>query len=244
MPPHSRFARGSRVKIRSRFLTEFVGWLAALVFRALSRTLRFHGQFETPGTDCSAAADRGYIYTLWHDEILIPLAWQAIRRPKVAALVSRHQDGAYLARFMHHIGIRSIRGSTARGGDQALRELLRLGEDWHIFITPDGPRGPHHVAKPGPVFLASKTGRPILPVVSIAERAWHIRGSWTGLHIPKPFSRGYYLVGAPILVPPDLSRDEIEEHRARLQSEVLRLESKLAALVRGETPAAPQRRAA
>lgn len=126
-----------RLKIRSRLLTRFIGWLVALVFRLLSRTLRLRGLLEADFTDCSVETRRGYIYALWHDSILIPLARQALERPPVAALVSRHQDGAYLASFMHHIGIRSIRGSTARGGDQALRELMRLGDDWHIFITPD-----------------------------------------------------------------------------------------------------------
>ncbi|MGE5195257.1 MAG: lysophospholipid acyltransferase family protein, partial [Deltaproteobacteria bacterium] len=186
------------MKIRSRFLTKFAGWLVAVIFGALSRTLRLRGLVETGYTDCSIETRRGYIYALWHDAILIPLARQALERPHVAALVSRHQDGAYLAEFMHHIGVRSIRGSTARGGDQALRELMRLSGDWHIFITPDGPRGPHHVVKPGLVYLASRTGRPVIPMVSHFGSAWQIRGSWTGLLVPRPFSRGWYLIGAPL----------------------------------------------
>ena len=232
------------VRIRSRLLTKFLGWLVGVTFRALSRTLRLRGLVEAEHTDCSIETRRGYLYALWHDSILIPLARQALERPPVAALVSRHQDGAYLAEFMHHIGIRSIRGSTARGGDQALRELLRLGDEWHIFITPDGPRGPHHVVKSGLVYLASRTGRPILTMVSNFENAWHIRGSWTGLLIPKPFSRGWYMIGEPIVIPADLSREQMEFHRARVQSEMDRLEQKLARIVAGEEPAAHFRRAA
>jgi lysophospholipid acyltransferase (LPLAT)-like uncharacterized protein len=232
------------VKIRNRYLTKFVGWLIAAVFRLLSRTLRLRGFLEAEQTDCSVEARRGYIYALWHDSILIPLARQALKRPNVAALVSRHQDGAYLAEFMHRIGIRSIRGSTARGGDQALRELMRLGDDWQIFITPDGPRGPHHVVKSGLVYLASRTGRPIIPIASHFGDAWHIRGNWTGLLVPRPFSEGFYLVGEPLLIPPELSREQIEFHRARVQAEMDRLERKLARIVAGEVPAAGSRRAA
>ena len=117
------------MKIRNRYLTKFAGWLIATIFRWLSRTLRLRGLVEVDFTDCSVETRRGYIYALWHDSILIPLARQSLERPNVAALVSRHQDGAYLAEFMHYIGIRSIRGSTARGGDQALRELMRLEDD-------------------------------------------------------------------------------------------------------------------
>ena len=145
---------------------------------------------------------------------------------------------------MHHNGISSIRGSTARGGGQALRELMRLGDGWQVFITPDGPRGPHHVVKSGLVYLASRTGRPILPMVSQSGSAWHICGSWTGLHVPKPFSRGWYLVGAPLTIPPDLSREEIDLHTARVQSEMDRLKQKLDRIVAGDQPAADYRRAA
>jgi len=230
------------VRIRSRLLTRLVGWSVALLFKLLSRTLRLRGFLESDYTDCSVETRRGYIYALWHDSTFIPLARQALKRPLVAALVSRHQDGAYLAEFMRQIGIRSVRGSTARGGDQALRELMRLGDDWQIFITPDGPRGPHHLVKSGLVYLASRTGRPILPVVSHFQNAWHVSGKWTGQLIPKPFSGGWYLVGAPLFVPPDLSRDAIEAQRTRVQREMDRLDEKLRRIV--AEPATTLRRAA
>ena len=222
------------MRIRSRVLTKFIGVSVALLFKLLSRTLRLYGFLEAERTDCSHDTRREYVYALWHDEIFIPLARQALTRPRVAALVSRHQDGAYLAEFMRQIGIRSVRGSTARGGDQALRELMRLGTGWQIFITPDGPRGPHHVVKSGLIYLASRTGRPILPVVSHFENAWHIRGKWTGQWVPKPFSRGWYLVGEPVIIPRDLTREEIELQRNRVQREMERLEAKLLRLVEGE----------
>jgi hypothetical protein len=232
------------LRIRSRLLTKLAGWLVAVLFRSLSRTLRLRGLVEAEFTDCSVETRRGYIYALWHDSILIPLARQSIERPNVAALVSRHQDGAYLAEFMHYIGIRSIRGSTARGGDQALRELMRLGDDWHIFITPDGPRGPHHQIKPGLVYLASRTGRPIVPMLSHYDNAWNVRGNWTGLLIPRPFSRGCYLFGEPLTIPPDLSRERVESYTARVQAEMERLERKLARIVNGEESPETYRRAA
>src|SRR5579859_2718765 len=108
------------MRIRSQFLTKFVGWLAATVFRALSRSLRFREICEADGIDPSVVTRQGYIYALWHDSILVPLAKKTLSGTNVAALVSRHQDGAYLAEFMRYCRIRSVRGSTARGGDQAL----------------------------------------------------------------------------------------------------------------------------
>jgi lysophospholipid acyltransferase (LPLAT)-like uncharacterized protein len=232
------------MRIRSRALTKIVGWIAGMIFAALSRSLNLRGFCEVDGTDPSFSTRQGYIYALWHDSILVPLAKKVISRTKVAALVSRHQDGAYLAEFMRYCRIRSVRGSTARGGDQALRELIQVGGNWNIFITPDGPRGPHHEIKPGLVYLASRTGRPIIPVASHCESAWHVRGSWTGLVVPKPFSRCTYLLGEPLKIPADLSRDQIEFHTSRVQAEMDRLEHKLARIIRGEGPLESVRRAA
>ena len=226
------------MRIRSPLLTKLIGWSAAQLFRALSRTLRYRVFHETAGLDPSFGNIAPYIFALWHDSILIPLARQSISLTKVAALVSRHQDGEYLAEFMRVTGIRSVRGSSARGGDQALRELMRVEDEYQIFITPDGPRGPHHQIKSGLVYLASRTGRPIIPVAIHFGNAWHIPGKWTGQYIPKPFSENWYLVGAPVVVPPDQSREQIEMYRARVQSEMDRLEVKLGRIVRGEEPAA------
>ncbi len=222
------------MRIRNPTLTRLIGWLAALIFRTLSRTLRFRALCEAEGIDPSLPLPRGYIFALWHDSILIPLAKQSIALTNVAALVSRHQDGAYLAEFMRVNGIRSVRGSSARGGDQALRELMRVEDDWQIFITPDGPRGPHHEIKSGLVYLASRTGRPIVPAASHFGNAWHIPGKWTGQYVPKPFSLNWYLIGAPLTIPPDQTREQIEAHRVRVQAEMDRLEKKLGEIVRGE----------
>lgn len=232
------------MRIRSRYLTAFVGWFVALLFRALSRTLVFDGHTEAPLTDPSYRPSRTFIYALWHDSILIPLARAALERPKIAALVSRHQDGSYLSEFMRHIGVKSIRGSTNRGGDQAIRALIEEADDWHIFITPDGPRGPHHEIKEGIVYLASRTGRPIVPIVSLYPSSWHLKGNWTGLWIPRPFSRCYYLLGEPLTIPAELSREQLARQRDRVQSEMDRLEAKLARIARGEEPAETHRRAA
>src|SRR6185369_6171521 len=118
------------------------------------------------------------------------------------------QDGSYLTEFMRHVGIRGVRGSTNHGGDQALRELMRATSDCHVFITPDGPRGPRRVLKEGIVFLASRTGRSIVPCASGCTRAWSFQGRWTDLTLPKPFSRAIYVLGPPIHVPPGISRDD------------------------------------
>jgi lysophospholipid acyltransferase (LPLAT)-like uncharacterized protein len=236
------------MRIRSKLLTKFAGWAIATVMKGLLRTVRITGYVEQPATDPSLDAEQSFIYSLWHDEILIPLAMQDRARAPIAALVSRHQDGSYLTEFMGHLGVRSLRGSSNHGGVEVLRQLMQETAGYHIFITPDGPRGPHHELKEGIVFLASKTGLPIVLIASVCENAWYVPGKWTGLVLPKPFSRATYLLSRPIRVPAELTREELTEWQARVQGEALRLEEKLREVVAGRMrapePALVVRRAA
>lgn len=233
------------MKIRSRMLTKFAGWMLGRLFRIWARTLRYEELLECAGTDPSFATNRSYLYALWHDAILVPIAKKSLDPSlQVAALVSKHQDGAYLAEFMQQTGIRSIRGSSKHGGSEAVRQLMREGENCNIFITPDGPRGPKWQIKSGIVFLASQTGMPILPVASHCYNGWLIRGNWTDLAVPKPFSRVVYAIGSPLEIPPDLSRAELEVQRLRVQAEMERMARKLEAHVRGLPVEEPVRRAA
>jgi hypothetical protein len=114
--------------------------------------------------------------------------------------------------------------------------LLREANSRHVFITPDGPQGPRRELKSGIVFLASQTGIPIIPTAFSCSRAWVVQGSWTDLLIPKPFSDAYLLLGTPIHVPPDISRDELERYRLRIQGEMDRLDRQALDLAAGRQP--------
>jgi lysophospholipid acyltransferase (LPLAT)-like uncharacterized protein len=233
------------LKIRSPLLTKTAGWTAAMVFRSLFRTLDLDIELEEGSIDPRCSESRPALFSLWHDSILIPLAHKCrLRANNISALASRHQDGMYLVEFMNHIGVRSIRGSTNHGGVRALRELIREANHSHIFITPDGPRGPRRVMKDGILFLASQTGLPITPVASTCLNGWSIQGSWTDLAIPKPFSRTVCIVGPAISIPPDLSRDDLDLCRERVQREMDRLEARVQAKASGEFTSTPARRAA
>src|SRR5262249_45232191 len=155
--------------------------------KALARTLTHVCRTEWP--DGESPVDPRLppsLFCLWHDAILIPLATlsQVKVRWPIHPLVSRHQDGSYLAEFMAQLGGRCIRGSMQRGGDPAVRSRLPLKDGAHIYITPDGPRGPRREIKPGIVFLAAQTGMPIIPVGTAGTAGWRIAGKWTDLYVP------------------------------------------------------------
>ena len=162
------------MKIRSRLLTRLLALAAVLLCRLLFLTCRKRWQVEAPDINpYSDTGGRRNLYCVWHDQILTTVFF---RRPqRVAALVSRHQDGSYLADAMQFVGITPVRGSSSRGGAQAMRQMLDAARELHVVITPDGPRGPRRQVKDGIVFLASHSGRPIVPTATVCRRGWRVR---------------------------------------------------------------------
>jgi lysophospholipid acyltransferase (LPLAT)-like uncharacterized protein len=113
--------------------------------------------------DTLLAESKRMIIAFWHaQQLMMPLAY---RGSEAYVLISRHGDGELIQRIITRFGLRAVRGSSTRGGMEALRELIRLGRSGvDLVITPDGPKGPRHVAKMGVVQLAKATGLPIVPL--------------------------------------------------------------------------------
>ena len=97
--------------------------------------------------------------------------------------------------------------------------------NYHVAITPDGPRGPRRKMKTGIVFLASHSGRAIIPSVYACHRGWRIRGNWTDMLMPWPFTTIYATGGPPFVVPPNLDREEMQQYVERLEREMERLQA-------------------
>lgn len=158
-------------------------------------------RFEIAGRehlDACRGSARPFIYALWHCEIL-PLIWFHRRTP-ASLVVSAHQDGQILADAAVVWGFDLIRGSSTRGGAEAMRGILRaLARGSDVAITPDGPRGPARQVKSGVIKAAGQARVPILPVRALIARSWQLR-SWDGFHIPKPFTTIQITYGKPVSV--------------------------------------------
>jgi hypothetical protein len=227
------------VKIRSRLLTKLVTVVGVMVIRLLFGTCRLRAVTEAPGSNCyESTGDRRYLYCLWHDQLLMTVF--SGRPQKMAGLVSGHRDGSYLADAMQSVGIAAVRGSSKRGGSRAMAELLQRVRDFHVAITPDGPRGPRRKIKTGIVFLASRSGRAIIPGAYACHHSWTIRGSWTDMMIPWPFTVIHAHGGPPFVVPPNLERGELEQYARRLEQEMERLEKLVTAAASGHATNQPQ----
>jgi lysophospholipid acyltransferase (LPLAT)-like uncharacterized protein len=173
----------------------------ALLAAALIRLLRATVRLRHDGDATVRAWEREgrrFILAFWHRHML--LMRYCYRGERVTMLISRHRDGELIARTIGRLGVDSTRGSTSSGGASGLRGLLRkAAQGYDLGFTPDGPRGPAAVVKPGVVMAAAATGRPIQPVGFAARPCLRLR-SWDRFVVPLPLGRAWLVYGEPLLV--------------------------------------------
>jgi len=160
---------------------------------ALTWRVRYAGRDRLLGL---RAEGRPFVFVLWHEHLL-PLLWTHRGHP-TTLLVSEHADGRLLAGVARRWGFRIVDGSSSRGGVRALRKGIRVLRDGgELAVTPDGPRGPRHLAKPGATFAAAAAGVPLLPVRVRVGSCWRLR-SWDRFAIPRPFTTVTVTYGAAV----------------------------------------------
>jgi hypothetical protein len=207
-----------------RALAGLVELVAPFAVRRLMATCRI--TIVNPEVERETLSSRPVIGALWHQTV-IGAAARFDRRPFVI-MVSRSRDGEIGAAILRGFGMKTVRGSSSRGGREALQEIIERGREGRTLgLILDGPRGPARVAKIGAVVAAKETGLPIVPVAMHLPDAWHLR-SWDRTAIPKPFSRIWYQYGEPVAVAKGASNEECERIRGELQATLVRLEAELA----------------
>ncbi len=160
--------------------------------------------------------DRPFILSFWHGRMmLMPRIWN--REKPINALVSMHRDGRLISGVFDQFNIKTVPGSTSRGGSSALRTLIRaLKSGESIGITPDGPRGPRMRATDGIVTLARMTNVPIIPA-TFSFRRRKVLGSWDRFIVAFPFSRAALVWGEPIIVPHTAKKGALETSRLEIE---------------------------
>jgi lysophospholipid acyltransferase (LPLAT)-like uncharacterized protein len=201
-------------------------WLIAFGFRLLqvwARTL--HYQIDDRAALTTSPVEENYIGSLWHNRLLLisyVLKRFAPHRPG-AGLISASRDGDLVADLTQRFGFDVVRGSSSRMGASAILEMsnvLASGRD--LLITPDGPRGPAYELGPGIIFLAQKSGAPVLPINLEYSSCWRLK-SWDRFILPRPFSKVRVIFGPPHRVGSTSTPEEFETERLRLQSAMMAL---------------------
>jgi len=144
------------------------------------------------------ASGKGFIYAFWHSRQAFLVYLHS--GDQIHPLISQSQDGEIIAQVCRRFALEPVRGSSSRGGMEATRELMRwLEKGERVGITPDGPRGPRETVQDGILYLAQKTGLPIVPVAYGAKRRWVFK-SWDAFILPKPFNRIAMAYGEPLSI--------------------------------------------
>jgi len=206
------------IKTLSRFAIRFgLLPLAAGLLRLYFFFIRVQAEGEEDLKDRLRRGERA-IAAIWHQRILVCLGYaRRFGEFKPSVMISRSRDGELIAAIYRRLHFRPVRGSSSRGGREALTMLIAdLAEHPFAVHVVDGPQGPRGVVKGGLVSLAQLSGAPIVPVSISVNRAWVLK-SWDRFLIPKPFSTVLVRWGEPIRVPATLDGDAFEATRRAVE---------------------------
>ena len=180
------------------FRARILSFIGSIVLSVWSRTVRI--QFVNKAVpDRLASEGKNVIYAFWHGRQF--LLFHSHRNTGIVIPASESRDGEIQARILKWFGFDVVRGSSKRKGDRALLGLvdaLRKGKN--LALAVDGPRGPIYDVKQGVTYLAGKLNKPIVPVMTSAERFWRLDKIWDKYLLPKPFTKGVIMYGEPITV--------------------------------------------
>ncbi len=214
----------SKVKKFKKTLTVILGsTVGYLLLKFLYATQRWEYKFLDT-TSAEIFHSKPIIMSFWHNQQLcMPRLFLGLRQkhtPIPYVMISKHTDGRLIARTVKFFGINSVAGSSSEGGKEALLaqiDLVRSGNS--AVITPDGPRGPIYKLKKGVVQLAIATQAPIIPIAFGTKSYWQF-SSWDRMILPKPFARGTFFIGKPLILKKNLTEQEISTALQHLESEM------------------------
>ncbi len=156
-------------------------------YRTLSWTWRVR-IIEPDSLKQSLKDKKTVVLSHWHGDELALVS--IVKRYNIATIASQSKDGELMSKVLKWMGAKTSRGSSTRGGVQALKGLLRLLKDGgNCSFAVDGPKGPLHKVKPGVFELSRMIHGPIYAVGVYCDRAIYFPKSWNKTFLPKPFAR-------------------------------------------------------
>ncbi|MBN1545425.1 MAG: lysophospholipid acyltransferase family protein [Syntrophaceae bacterium] len=158
----------------------------------------------------------------WHQRFFSGFFLPRMFNLTVPIMISQSRDGDFIANVVKFSGFFPVRGSTSRGGKEALREMIDAIKEYgigaHIL---DGPTGPPREVKAGLIAMAQRTGAVICPVYVVCEKYW-VFNSWDRFMVPKPFSQVLiYLSEELESVPAYLDGADFEAARKKIEDRII-----------------------
>lgn len=189
--------------------------ILAQIIYYLIRLLNLTYRYEFIGLENKKRAkdfhpNKTFVYALWHQN-LIGAIFSHIGE-QFTMVISESKDGELVAVTCEKFGHIPARGSSTRGGKRALVEIVKtVKRGVPGAITVDGPKGPAHVVKPGVIEIARLSQCALLPLSPYAEKYWYFKKSWDQFRIPKPFTKIVVVIGEPVFIGEDVSREAFDD---------------------------------
>ncbi|WP_435547344.1 lysophospholipid acyltransferase family protein [Desulfobacterium sp. N47] len=166
--------------------------------------------------------DKGnVILGTWHRHIIF--VFYFFRKIKNGIImVSRSKDGELISMVGKRLGYATARGSSSKGGRDALRAIIAFikkagGKPIFCGTAVDGPKGPARILKKGLLVLAKSTGSYFIPMACSGTKVITFHKAWDKTIIPYPFSTMYIEFHKPIKIEKDISEDEMEKLRIKTE---------------------------
>ncbi len=174
-----------------------LGFIAWLLIRTLILTWRV--KVEEPESLISSFKNQEpVIFAHWHGDELGLI--NRIGPYRIATIASTSKDGEMMNTIIHLLGGNTSRGSSTRGGVNALKGLIRLVKDkkHNTSFAVDGPKGPIYQVKPGVFEVSRLMGVPIYVAGVACDSKWVFEKAWNKAYLPKPFARIQIVWSGPI----------------------------------------------
>jgi len=203
------FKRILKTKLFHSFLYRFI--------RLYSSTFQIRIENESEWMDHFRSGGRVILCT-WHQHFFGAIGhFQNYRDFRPSLMISKSSDGEIIAGVAERSGWHAVRGSSSRGGREALKKMIdylrKTKLAGHIV---DGPKGPAGTVKAGVIQLAQAADAAIIPFYVSADRAWYFN-SWDSFFLPKPFARVVISFGEMLKFPAAENPATFENHRLRLE---------------------------
>lgn len=186
-------------------MNKIVSYIAALFLNILAYTWRININGEL-------IHKKGVIVFL-HGKMLP--CWFIFKKLNPYGVVSQSKDGEILSTLLSIWNFKLIRGSSSKDSKEVMAQIKQQSKTTFVLMTPDGPRGPAGLIKPGAVVAAARANVSVQYIKVKIQSKWTFAKSWDKFELPKPFAK-IELSFSEQLQPAN-DRDEIDRMIAEIE---------------------------
>lgn len=211
-------ASKKKIDWKTRLLFSAASYIFYVIAHSIYRTCRVT-VFGKEHEDQYLRENKPLLFVSWHQGLLYFV--YHFRNRNGLIMVSQSKDGDLINRILRLFGFQSVRGSSSRGGKEAMYQMIEQVNQTQCSagLVADAPKGPFGIAKTGIIRIAQQTGLPLIPVMCWANRK-KLFNSWDRTLLPLPFSHIVFFYAPPLFIPADADDRQIEKMRRNLTDQL------------------------